>query len=601
MYPICFVHIGKEFPEYLFESVYQALLMRNHVYILVNQCHVDMCRQKISAFTSYTVTKYKATIHSLESLPPTDLFQSFSVLFNTKFNNALEFRDAFWKSTIARFFYLYAFSLKLQQPFVHIENDVMIYDDTTSIIGSLSEIDDKMYVVKDSRKRVVPSIMFIPSNASLYLFLHFVMNTLTRSEQLINDMELLGMFQNVNYFHYGNYGNPESVYLYDGAAIGQFLGGIDPNNVTPAPLDLELFKYMRVGRGFLNETSEWSPTAYQYGMCMQQTQDLTIPIRRIVAVDKNVTIPLANLHVHSKQLYQFSSLFQYDFNNIITGDRVWRLCDYVIATREIVNYHKQIEKYVKNILLLPADEQEELHLPGLTSDSADGIIRIGIYTHIAPRVFSFLKDLKDSGKKYKVYFHNSDHSVDDVFVQQLGDCDHILTIYAQNLCVHHPKFTLLPIGIANSMFAHGDLKLLFRRMIQTYMYNKTNHLASSLGEHTHPSRKILLASMGIRQQASKPFEAYLEEVASSEFSLCIRGNGLDTHRMWESLYMGTIPVIVCNDTTNNKIFTEHLEKLGIPMHIIRDDICTSESLHNMDRHRNTNLYALPFLDVNFYR
>lgn len=36
---------------------------------------------------------------------------------------------------------------------------------------------------------------------------------------------------------------------------------------------------------------------------------------------------------------------------------------------------------------------------------------------------------------------------------------------------------------------------------------------------------------------------YLREIKSSKFVLCPRGNGIDTHRLWETLYMGSIPIV----------------------------------------------------------
>jgi hypothetical protein len=36
---------------------------------------------------------------------------------------------------------------------------------------------------------------------------------------------------------------------------------------------------------------------------------------------------------------------------------------------------------------------------------------------------------------------------------------------------------------------------------------------------------------------------FLQEIRSSKFVLCPRGNGVDTHRLWETLYMGSIPIV----------------------------------------------------------
>jgi hypothetical protein len=38
-------------------------------------------------------------------------------------------------------------------------------------------------------------------------------------------------------------------------------------------------------------------------------------------------------------------------------------------------------------------------------------------------------------------------------------------------------------------------------------------------------------------------ETYLHTLRNHTFALCPRGNGLDTHRLWEALYMGSIPIV----------------------------------------------------------
>jgi len=39
---------------------------------------------------------------------------------------------------------------------------------------------------------------------------------------------------------------------------------------------------------------------------------------------------------------------------------------------------------------------------------------------------------------------------------------------------------------------------------------------------------------------------YLQKLRSSSMVLCPEGNGIDTHRFWETLYMGGIPVVIAN-------------------------------------------------------
>jgi hypothetical protein len=36
---------------------------------------------------------------------------------------------------------------------------------------------------------------------------------------------------------------------------------------------------------------------------------------------------------------------------------------------------------------------------------------------------------------------------------------------------------------------------------------------------------------------------FLQQIRNHSFTLCPRGNGIDTHRLWETLYMGGIPIV----------------------------------------------------------
>lgn len=47
---------------------------------------------------------------------------------------------------------------------------------------------------------------------------------------------------------------------------------------------------------------------------------------------------------------------------------------------------------------------------------------------------------------------------------------------------------------------------------------------------------------------------FLEEIKSSKFVVCPRGNGVDTHRLWETLYMGSIPIVKYEKT--HHLFTD---------------------------------------------
>jgi hypothetical protein len=88
--------------------------------------------------------------------------------------------------------------------------------------------------------------------------------------------------------------------------------------------------------------------------------------------------------------------------------------------------------------------------------------------------------------------------------------------------------------------------------------------------------------------------AFLNEVAYSDFVACPRGNGLDTHRLWEAIYLGSIPIV----------FRRHIPVKGIdiklPMLVIDDWKCIIDETFlrsSLDRIRSKKYdYSLVSLD-----
>ena len=57
--------------------------------------------------------------------------------------------------------------------------------------------------------------------------------------------------------------------------------------------------------------------------------------------------------------------------------------------------------------------------------------------------------------------HNSDTNITEKYVSFLNESK-LDKWYAQNTCIEHPKLVTLPIGIANSMWKHGNLDTLMK-------------------------------------------------------------------------------------------------------------------------------------------
>lgn len=148
--------------------------------------------------------------------------------------------------------------------------------------------------------------------------------------------------------------------------------------------------------------------------------------------------------------------------------------------------------------------------------------------------------------------HNSDYSAPGRFASYLDD-PKIIMWFGQNKDIHyHPKFMGIPIGIANSEWAHGN-QTVFNNvldLLETTPFNRTEKLYINFSPGTNPDRRTVLNLLKDNpfafRASTKPIGIYLQEMAHFKYVISPFGNGLDCHRTWEALYMGCIPVVTAS-------------------------------------------------------
>jgi len=120
--------------------------------------------------------------------------------------------------------------------------------------------------------------------------------------------------------------------------------------------------------------------------------------------------------------------------------------------------------------------------------------------------------------------------------------DSIYRLYSKNVSINDDLVRCMPIGMLGGHPKYMD-------KINTD--NKQERVYCNFKLWTHPGRQACLDTCKklpfVDVGGNLSDEAYINVLAKYCFCLCPRGNGLDTYRFWESLYVKTIPIIIKND------------------------------------------------------
>lgn len=143
---------------------------------------------------------------------------------------------------------------------------------------------------------------------------------------------------------------------------------------------------------------------------------------------------------------------------------------------------------------------------------------------------------------YVLFSHNSDRPI-DASLRRFFRRPGLRAWFTANAVARHEKLYAFPRGIADPRWRHGDGALLAE--VQAQEREKTNLFDASYDISTFPpAREYCRQQTGIEPDSRREFDEYLRGLASSYFCIAPRGNGIDTHRVWEALYLKTIPVVI---------------------------------------------------------
>lgn len=301
-FSIAFVHLGNSLPDYIFDSLYQARLFNK-------DCDIFLLANK-EALEKADLSRLKITAIEVEGLPKSQTHDEFC----QKSHLDREWRQGFWFYTSERFLYLDDFMqhYDIKQLF-HLENDCVLYRDLNELMPIFESKYPHIAAVFDNDDRCIPSFMYFATKDDAHDLAIFFTHC---ADQGRNDMQVIALFKerkkiknlpiiSPDYIHrYGLknklgqksvspnlYSRHFSLFnsIFDAAALGQYLGGIDPRNG-----DIQV--------GFVNETCLINPSYLRYFWGIDEL-GRKIPY---IFVEKDY-YRINNLHIHCKNLKPFLS------------------------------------------------------------------------------------------------------------------------------------------------------------------------------------------------------------------------------------------------------------------------------------------------------
>lgn len=171
---------------------------------------------------------------------------------------------------------------------------------------------------------------------------------------------------------------------------------------------------------------------------------------------------------------------------------------------------------------------------------------------------------------FVVVAHNSDQNLDyDIKLLEGLENPKCLGVYTQNPSFYHPKIHLLPIGIANSKWSHGNPRVLESIILHQDLRAKTNDIYFFFSEDTNKDVriecKISLFHKIPWTRHIPDFLQYMTSLTTYKYAICPEGNGHDTHRLWECIYTQVIPIM------KKSAFSDYVYKFLFPCPVILVD------------------------------
>ena len=155
-----------------------------------------------------------------------------------------------------------------------------------------------------------------------------------------------------------------------------------------------------------------------------------------------------------------------------------------------------------------------------------------------------------------------------------------IRILVQNNEYDHPKVGIMPIGIRDC----GSIVAMHRRFDQKYLLEKGVSTRTMSGGNVRPIKCLLCFSVWTHPSRQECYDLFADapsfvynlndaddvpvansfekvpvslvyqKTLESRYALCPRGCGVDTHRFYECIYLGCVPIVVRTNTVFDRLY-----------------------------------------------
>lgn len=284
--------------------------------------------------------------------------------------------------------------------------------------------------------------------------------------------------------------------------------------------------------------------------------------------------------------------------NLVNGSNFARYSDFIFS--EIVSKEEFDILKEKNDDLIIVREYKYLKINAVWY--INPVIEIKendvLFSHseVVDILFKLLKKFSEF-KNLKLITHQSDRTIDQQLFSKKPK--NVSGWYSPNINYNTEGLFSIPIGVNN--FYNENF---FSKKIQNdFFLNRRNkekneivYVNFTLDTNSKHRKKALEFAKQLENKnryidLNKDSYKYYENISKSKFTLAPWGNGIDTHRFWEALYLGSIPITLKHI---------HYEKFSNLPAILLNDY--SELTINNLKKQNQNFEPseIKILDINYW-